>query len=185
MNLYIKNFKKWIKYTGIAGVICLCIALIVQPLFTFASYEHANEQEGESEATQESQEIEVDISHEEIVSLTEQFMDTIVQDTDNNYQIIHYHTKNELLDEFEKISTREVAEPYVDFYFEEKEDGLYIIPTETPPWFNPNNDYDIIPSNNKVVIIQNNKTDLDGKYTIQYEFTHGADGWKITEIEHS
>jgi hypothetical protein len=37
------------------------------------------------------------INHEQIVNLTDQFMHLILQDIDENYQVINYQSKNELL----------------------------------------------------------------------------------------
>lgn len=179
------SMNTYLKYIGIIGTIVLCITFSVKPLFAFAGYENGDEDNtltNEVEST--SSQTPHDMTHEEITSLTQSFMDMIVQDIDDHYQVKDYNSKEEILKEFEKISTRDVAEPYVEFYFEEKKDGLYIIPTETPPWFNPDNDYDIITSNKTVQVIQDNESDINGKYTVQYEMTYGADGWKITNIEH-
>lgn len=181
MNVYI---KKWVKYIGIIVTIGLCVTFSIQPILAFAGYDKSDEQQVVTVEQEQNKESDADLTHEEIVSLTDEFMDIILQDIDNNYQVIHYETKDELLDEFKNISTYEAAEPYVEFYFDETEDGLYIIPTETPPWFNPDNDYDIISSNKSARVIQENETDLDGKYTIQYDFIYEEDGWKITKIEH-
>ncbi|RKQ29566.1 hypothetical protein [Oceanobacillus halophilus] len=125
-----------------------------------------------------------ELTHDNIVQLTNRFMDILVQDSEENYKVKQFNTKEDLLTEFEKVSTRETAKSYVDFYYEEKADGMYILPTETPPWFIQDNDYDIEQvSNNTVKIIQNNTTDLDGNYTIEMEFTYHKT-WKITNITH-
>lgn len=180
LMLYIDTIKKRMKYIGAAG---LLITLIVHPVLTFASYDEV-EGENDNELEDHNSKATLAITHEEIVSLTGEFMEVILQDVDDDYRVTHYDTKDELLDEFKKLSTREVAEPYIDFYFEENVEGLYIIPTETPPWFNPDNDYDIITSDKSVRIIQMNETDFDGKYTVEYEFKNSASGWKITDIKH-
>ncbi|WP_164668295.1 hypothetical protein [Virgibacillus doumboii] len=122
------------------------------------------------------------ISHEQIVSLTEEFMDILVQDTNNQYKVIHFDTKEALLKEFERVTIRNVAAKYVDYYFQEKKNGLFIRPTETPPWFNAGNDYDMIKVEDNVVkVVQKNKTDLYGAYTVKFEFTYDNQ-WKITNI---
>lgn len=124
------------------------------------------------------------ISHQKIVQLTNQFMDILVQDIDHNNRVINYFTKEELLEQFEMIMSKEAAMPYVDFYYEEKVDGLYIIPTETPPWFNQANDYDMMPINeNQIKVTQENNSELYGKYIIELIFTY-KDEWKITEVNH-
>ncbi|KKE79511.1 hypothetical protein NSA56_16930 [Oceanobacillus caeni] len=124
------------------------------------------------------------LTHEDIVFLTNEFMDILVQPTDINGRVIDFHTKEELLKEFEGITTKEVAMPYVDFYYKEKGDGLYIVPTETPPWFVAKNEYKIDQINEtKVILTQKNQVDLYGDYTIEIEFTYNGD-WKISSITH-
>lgn len=126
-----------------------------------------------------------ELSHDQIVSLTDQFMETLVQETNERNQVIHFDTKSVLLEEFEKITTKEVAADYVEFYFTEKNGELYIKPTETPPWFNENSDYDMIHEGNHTVkVIQENTTDLYGTYTIMIEFKWKDGQWRITGISH-
>lgn len=124
------------------------------------------------------------LSHDKIVSLTNQFMDILVQDLNKHNKVVNFETKDALLNEFEKVTTREVASKYVDFYFTEKADGLYVVPTETPSWFQEKNDYDMIRKDGNVIqVVQQNKNDLYGGYTIKIEFTYD-EKWKITNIIH-
>ncbi|WP_249871145.1 hypothetical protein [Oceanobacillus saliphilus] len=122
------------------------------------------------------------LTHDDVVHLTRTFMDILVQDTNVNYQVINFNTKEELLNEFEKVTTKETAQDYVDFYYTEEADGMYILPTETPPWFLEGNEYDMINVDASTVkVVQENYTDLYGYYTLELEFTFDGD-WKITEI---
>ncbi|GGM36964.1 hypothetical protein GCM10011351_23930 [Paraliobacillus quinghaiensis] len=126
----------------------------------------------------------VSLTHSELIDITNEFMDILVQDVDQDYKVKAIDTKAELINKFKKITTAEVAEEYVSFYYREKADGLYIIPTETPPWFVETEPYhkDII-AENKVKITQENKSDLYGDYTIEIELTYD-ESWKITNIYH-
>ncbi|ENH97126.1 hypothetical protein J416_06742 [Gracilibacillus halophilus YIM-C55.5] len=124
------------------------------------------------------------LTHEDIVKKTDQFMDTLVQDIDKNYRVKNYDTKKELLSEFESFMNKEVAKPYIDFYYKEKEEGLYIVPTETPAWFDNDNTYEKIEEENEhVVIQQTNQTDLYGEYTITIGFEYIDGTWKISSID--
>ncbi|RLL46468.1 hypothetical protein D8M04_04480 [Oceanobacillus piezotolerans] len=123
-----------------------------------------------------------ELTHEELIYAIEGFMNTLVQDIDENYKAVRFQTKDELLTEFEKVTTKEVAEPYVDFYYREEEDGIYMLPTETPPWFVKDNEYETEKiDEQRVKIIQNNNTVIDGAYTIELELAY-SDGWKITDV---
>jgi hypothetical protein len=132
---------------------------------------------------EEKQEV-TTITDEEIIQLTDEFMKLLVQEIDDNYRVIHFNTKEELQLAFDQIASKDVTSEYIDFYYEEKAHGLYIVPTETPPWFIQRNEYNVIQLNHhQVKVVQENQTDLYGSYKISYEFSFEVhDGWKITKI---
>lgn len=124
------------------------------------------------------------ISHQDIVHLTNEFIEQLVQEIDDDYKVIRYDSKEALLNQFERISSREVASEFVDFYYVEEENDLFIVPTELPPWFVTDQDYEVVQlANNKVKIIQDNTMDLYGDYMIEVVFTF-CDNWKITDVHH-
>ncbi|MGN8645241.1 hypothetical protein ACTNEO_03990 [Gracilibacillus sp. HCP3S3_G5_1] len=125
-----------------------------------------------------------EITHAEIVKLTDTFMDLLVQEVDDHYKVVRFNTKEELINAFEPYIVREAVQPYIDFYFKEKEDGLYILPTETPPWFDKDEDYNKKIEDNKVTITQANENALYGKYTIEMGFEKMDGTWKIVNISH-
>ncbi|GGC81133.1 hypothetical protein GCM10007216_09570 [Thalassobacillus devorans] len=115
---------------------------------------------------------------------TDQFMEHLVQETDENYKVLNYDSKEALLDGFEPIATRQAAKEYVDFYYKEKQSGLYILPTETPPWFVNGQPYDTIDiDKNHKKVIQKNNNELYGDYKIAITFIYDGE-WRIQEIEH-
>ncbi|WP_077625008.1 hypothetical protein [Sediminibacillus massiliensis] len=123
-------------------------------------------------------------SKTQVLSLTESFMDLLVQDTDKYYKVYDYHSKQALIKAFESITTTEIADRYVQYYYEEKDGELYIIPTETPPWFQSDSEYEMISDeeDGKVTIIQDNYSDMYGQYTLELELTY-SQRWKITKID--
>ncbi|KAB8131476.1 hypothetical protein F9U64_13335 [Gracilibacillus oryzae] len=125
------------------------------------------------------------LTDEQIAAMMKQFMDTLVQEIDDHYRVIRFDTKEALIKEFESIATKEVVKPYVDYYFEEKDNKLFILPTETPAWFIEGKDYkrNVI-SDQKVEITQSNETALYGPYTINVTFEKMEGQWKITKISH-
>ncbi|MFD1361421.1 hypothetical protein [Lentibacillus salinarum] len=134
----------------------------------------------------EKENVKHELSHAKVVKLTDQFMDMILQETDEANKVIHFDTKQAVLKEFENITTKDVASDYVQFYFHEASDGLYLKPTETPPWFHENHDYDMIRKDaGTVEVVQKNTTDLYGTYTVSIEFSWDNDQWSITNINHS
>ncbi|MFD1040178.1 hypothetical protein ACFQ3N_17535 [Virgibacillus byunsanensis] len=181
-------------FKSIVGIVVIVFLLLLaqSSIVPVASVtEHENEAKNstvdhtDSEQKEEELQEENTISHEKIIALTNRFMDKLVQKSGNNYKVANYHTKTELLDDFKEVASRDVANEYIEYYYQEKADGLYIVPTETPPWFNEKNDYDVVQlENNRVKVSQNNTNDLYGSYTVNFEFTYDSD-WKITKITHS
>lgn len=158
--------------------------------FVAAELQGKNKEEAEMKERQStvraSQNEQLSLSHEKIVTLTNRFMETLVQTSDEQYKVKQYDTKAELLDQFESFATREVAAEFVHFYYQEKADGLYILPTELPPWFVKDQSYQQEwLADNVCKITQHNQSDLYGEYVIEIEMTYQQGTWKITAIDHT
>src|SRR5699024_10586467 len=124
-----------------------------------------------------------ELTHEQIVDLTDTFMELLVQEIDDHYRVVRFETIEELMDAFTPYITKEAVQPYIDFYYEEKEDGLYLLPTETPPWFENEVEYDKETlDNGNVRVTQHNENALYGKYTIMIDFEYNDGTWKIVNI---
>ncbi|OZU88535.1 hypothetical protein CIL03_09530 [Virgibacillus indicus] len=180
---------KHVKLIFISGIIILLSLGMVSDYHsaTAVTMEANNHQKIQKELSEEisaEQESKANITHKEITALTEQFMDILVQEIDEDYKAVNVDTKKELMNQFEQVTTKETAEPYVDFYYKEKADGLYILPTETPAWFDADNGYDVVQlKENKVKVVQKNQDEMFGEYTIELEFTYD-NKWKITGISY-
>lgn len=125
------------------------------------------------------------IKHDDIVQLTDLFMHTLVQETDKNYRVLEYPDKESIVDAFKHITTEDVVKAYVDYYFFEENGALYLVPTETPPWFDKQNGYDVVQLDKSTFLVkQDNQSELYGEYGIELEFTFLDQEWKITKITH-
>ncbi len=123
-------------------------------------------------------------SKKEVHTLTNGFMHILMQETNKKNKLIHYKTKDELAADYQSIISVEAARPYIDVYFKEKPDGLYLNLREGPPWFSKNNRYDMVQLNEtRVKVIQKNYMDLYGEYTIVIQLTYEED-WKITKVKY-
>ncbi|KGP70883.1 hypothetical protein [Pontibacillus yanchengensis] len=125
------------------------------------------------------------ISHKIIAKRTDEFMNKLVQKAGPNNKVKAYDSKNELIQSFQSISTTALAKEYVDFYYKEYNNGLYIVPTETPPWFNKEKQYQTKQIDNKhVMVIQENQSEMHGNYTIEIEFAYQDNQWKMINVNH-
>ncbi|WP_051353173.1 hypothetical protein [Thalassobacillus devorans] len=115
---------------------------------------------------------------------TDQFMNQLVQEVDRNYKVEKYDSKQALLKDFKPFAKQQAAEKYVDYFYQEKQSGLYILPTETPPWFVNGEAYDTINiDETHKQVIQTNTNEIYGEYTIAITFEFDGK-WLIKEIDH-
>ncbi|WLR50308.1 hypothetical protein LC040_13645 [Bacillus tianshenii] len=126
-----------------------------------------------------------ELEEEDIARATQSFIDTLVQNSDENYRVTRYDNKEELLDAFDSIAVEKAVKPYVDYYFQEKNGDLYIKPTELPPWFKPNQSYEIDQiDNTHAKVQQSNETSLYGNYTITIDFLYKNEQWVIQDVHY-
>ncbi|SEO72350.1 hypothetical protein SAMN04488134_111117 [Amphibacillus marinus] len=119
-----------------------------------------------------------------IIEKTDLFIETLVQEINEDYSVINYSSKEQLYELFDGIATRESVKPYLDFYYQELDDSIYILPTELPPWFVVGVPYEVTESaNGTFVVFQETVTDLHGPYKIEIEFAYN-DNWEIIRINH-
>ncbi|TDQ40298.1 hypothetical protein [Aureibacillus halotolerans] len=120
-----------------------------------------------------------------VEQLTSDFMNTLKQNANSDFIVENIHNKEDLYEAFEPIAERDAVKPYIDFFFHEEDGHLYIVPTELPPWFNPNHDFDLtVKSPQSFFITQHTSNELYGDYSIEIWFTNKAGSWKIEEIVH-
>lgn len=126
------------------------------------------------------------LKHEEIVSLMELFMNQLVQKTNDNYQVLNYNSKQELIERFMEFTSYDVAKKFIDFYYKENENKLFIVPTETPPPFEKDSSYEQEQiADDHIRIVQENTEELYGSYVINIDFYFdNLNGWKLEDISY-
>ncbi|MBM7554774.1 hypothetical protein [Thalassobacillus pellis] len=170
--------------------ICMPLLLFAQPVQDVSAAENKAHNHSKSEiahvSTKEKPKSEIkDLDKATIQKRTDEFMEQLVQKTDENFRVLKYDSKEALVESFTPFATKQVAKKYIDFYYKEKESGLYILPTETPPWFVNDVPYDTISIDDKHKrIVQTNDSELYGKYTVTIDLEYDGK-WRITEVKHS
>ncbi|GIP64435.1 hypothetical protein J32TS6_29900 [Virgibacillus pantothenticus] len=173
--------KRFILYSSI--VLIFVIMMLSPVAFQIQTPAAAEEEPVDSANAVADSEIKP-LTHKNVVSLSKQFMDTLVQPIHSNYRVKALDSKQELYEAFSSITTRSVAKPYVEYYYKEKSDGLFLRPTSKPAWFIKDEPYEMIEQgDNQVKVTQTNQTDFYGTYTIELEFTF-ENQWKITNIDY-
>ena len=111
------------------------------------------------------------LTHEQIVAVTERFMDQLVQETDEYYNVKQFDTIEELKASFSDFAAEEVVNEFVDFYYEIRDGELKIVPTSTPPWFEADQEYTVEETEfGTYLVTQYTGNEMQGDYGIQFEF---------------
>lgn len=123
-------------------------------------------------------------TEEGLIYLTTVYLGLIKQPIDEDYHLTEVASMDELYALFDEVATANVSEPHLDYYFTETETGIYLRPTELPPWFDRNQPYDIIHVSDQEVVVRQmvENIDLYGPYTIELQFSYDK-SWKITDVE--
>lgn len=120
----------------------------------------------------------------DFIKLTDTFMNEMIQPTDENNKVNQFDTKEELMNHLSQYASEDLSRYYVEGLYEEKKDGLYIIPTELPPWVMKGEPSELVKlDDGNYQLNQENQSDLYGNYSIQVSITMENDDWKIQSAE--
>ena len=119
---------------------------------------------------------------------TDAFIDNLMLPVDDSYRVENVQSIDELFARYHGVATPSVVKPYLDFYFTEEPTGVYLLPTELPPWFEKAYPYQLEAiDQHKISVTQENRhIELYGSYQIKlvFEWIEGQ-GWIIVAIDHS
>ncbi|WNB93059.1 hypothetical protein [Bacillus sp. NEB1478] len=175
--------------------IALCFTVLLSLLFVPHIPENVQEKSGTSDkiinqpVNAEEKNKETATQDEQVPAFNEStakenaalFMEALKQESDENYKVINYSTKEEYITYLKNYVSDNLAEYYTNGLYEEREGSLYIIPTELPPWLEQEQPVDIKQlSDTSYRVYQKNSSELYGAYkiTLGYEYMDGK--WIIT-----
>ncbi|RPF50275.1 hypothetical protein [Aquisalibacillus elongatus] len=111
-----------------------------------------------------------ELSDEQVITITNQFMDHLIQETESDYEVKNYQSLEEYKSSFKDLASKNVVDQFVDYYYEERGQALYIKPTETPAWLIPDNDFNTERlSDDTFRVTQTNDIELYGKYRVIFD----------------
>ncbi|MDN4072510.1 hypothetical protein [Fictibacillus terranigra] len=115
------------------------------------------------------------------LKLSQEFIQKLTPQVDEQYRVKEYSSKEELIRNLSSIASKKIASDYVNGMFEERSGKLYIIPTDLPPWVEKDKPYELKKlSGTSYHLIQKNKSDLYGEYSITLGFEKVNSHWVIT-----
>lgn len=105
---------------------------------------------------------------------------------DENNQVLNYRSFDELKYYYSQIADEAVYMELLNTFFEERNGVLYLIPQETPLWFDETKAFELkIEKTGDMKLIQQTQSDLDGNVTLTIYFTrYEGIGWIIEKSEY-
>ena len=115
-----------------------------------------------------------------VEKLSSELINRIVQDTDDQYRVKDFNTEEDIEQHLREVTSSDLAANITDVYYEERDGGLYLVPTELFPWVNTDQPYELKQMNDfEYQLIQSNESDLYGSYTIEINFLYENNHWII------
>ena len=113
-----------------------------------------------------------------------QTFNTLIDEAEKDGLLANYNTKKEVVQHFENAMTTEYAEEIVDSYFEERTDGIFLIPTDTLKLFVEEDAFDINQINKEnYEIIQERSNELMADIIITFSVTWSDGKWIVSLVE--
>ncbi|MCZ0703791.1 hypothetical protein J2T56_001998 [Natronobacillus azotifigens] len=121
-----------------------------------------------------------------VMTNSEQAFQTLIDDTDENNYLTSFDSEDEVRIHLEDVMSAELTTWMLDTYIEEREEGAFLVPTETPIWLDHDEDFTLrAMSLDHYLIIQERSNELIGNVEMTYhaEWREEDDKWVLTDIE--
>lgn len=117
-----------------------------------------------------------------ISQLRNEFLQRLYPEIDDNFKVQKFNSKKALADDLSNVMSESLAQNYADRYFEEKNNGLYILKKRGPVTLLPNNELTIQKvDENKVRISQTNENQRLGSYKLTVTYVKRESKWIIQD----
>lgn len=140
------------------------------------------------EETEPEEEEKITLDEEQAQQVIKDFHDVfmnVIENANDEGEIIDYHSNEELKDEFINYMSEEQADIFVENYFEENDEKLYVIPMETPFWINEEEEFTFEQvSDLEYEVSQEIENELAGHLRLIYVITLRDEDW-IVDAFHS
>ncbi|MGP4071548.1 hypothetical protein ACTWQB_03215 [Piscibacillus sp. B03] len=112
------------------------------------------------------------------------YEETITSLKNENTQEIDFDSKDEVMDYLTQAMSYSLAESHIDTYIEERDDGLYLVPTEFPVFINTDEDYQTSQEDaNTYHVTQEQDTELTDHIEMTFIITNHDGTWIVDEVE--
>ncbi len=128
-----------------------------------------------------NQSVEGEITLEQALEVEDEFQEILFPERTEEGLVKSFKTKKQLFSDLNKVADREIASIYIDTYYEERENLLYVRATEGPLTIDTDQPLEMEKLNDgEYQIVQNGENDLRGKYKFTIKFRNRDGHWVIT-----
>jgi hypothetical protein len=123
-------------------------------------------------------------SHEKIMEIEQQFFSMLFrpETVENSNEVMNYQSKEDLINDISRIADRELVTKFVNQYYREEGNKLYIIPQGMPPQILSHSFYEFNQiDKNTYEIIQNEGNVMMGAYRLTVTFTNANNCWRMID----
>ncbi|MDW7668785.1 MAG: S-layer homology domain-containing protein [Bacillota bacterium] len=122
-------------------------------------------------------------TEEDAVALEAEFENRLFQETEeDSWVVLDFDNREDLVDYFAEIMDRELAESYVDDYYEYVDGELTLPPKDGPVMIIEDRDYELEMIHRRAYkLIQETETELYGHYTITITYHYENERWIIED----
>lgn len=112
------------------------------------------------------------------------FKERLIVETDNQSKVKDFYTKEALVEHLETILATDLAKGYVDRYYHEENDGLYLETQDSPVWLDTEDEFESTKQSEKEYrVVQQGENQLLGEYELMITYQYKEEQWKITSRE--
>lgn len=107
----------------------------------------------------------------------------VVESANSDGKVKDFDSKKALTGHFMRIMSPELARWHVETYFKEEDDGLYVIPTDSPTFFTEEKPYEVEKvDQRKYKVIQERQNEMIGHVKMIYILSFKEDKWIVEAI---
>lgn len=119
----------------------------------------------------------------ELLAAFRDLYDELFETQDEDGALINISTESEFHDHFNGVATEEVSQFIFDTYFEDRDDGIYVIPATDYRVIDENEEYELS-ENEHILVSQDRYTALTGPYVIEYVIDFQLPDYVITDFNY-
>ncbi|WP_349407403.1 D-alanyl-D-alanine carboxypeptidase family protein [Pseudalkalibacillus sp. SCS-8] len=118
----------------------------------------------------------------DVAMLEADLRDKLIQETNENDNVERFDTKDALSVYLEDILVKSLADTYVERFYKENGQGLFLQQKESLVWLDTNESYQTENlSERKYKIVQSSENELLGEYELTITYIYDNETWKIQE----